>query len=278
MAPHLRSFAKALDAPFLLPANLVEFEDSNLFNKSTRATIHNLVNIKYLSFVCSSYSSGLPHIHLPRLSQLELCVYLSSVGDAFVTYNHFELPFLTHLQMILICSQMKIPTQVFQPISSSTVSSLVLAWFHYPPRIHSVSDIELDLSLLCTMPNLQFLTVKDCSNINLFLGGLSILSGKKVIFPKMSTLDINCEHNHDLSEGLLDMHILVELLQSRRDHGALREFYITWERGLVNDDADTCSRWEQLSAPGGGIQISAFIEGGVTFLILLLSTERFVGL
>ncbi|KAK0207279.1 hypothetical protein IW262DRAFT_1420758 [Armillaria fumosa] len=256
ITPRLRSFTKSMKAPFLLPANVVKFIDGVPFDADTRATLNSLVNIEHLSILCSWYSSGQPPIHLLRLSQLELEVNLRSVGDAFVTYNHFELPFLAHLQMTLICSHTKIPTQVLQPISSSTVSSLVLKRFHCRTWKYSVSDIELDPSSLCKLPNLQCLTVEDCPNINPFLSALSILPGKNVVFPKMSKLDIKC-----VSGGVLDMRILVELAQSRRDHGALRKFKITWPGRLVNDDADTCSRWRQLSAPGGGMQISVSIEG-----------------
>ncbi|KAK0479821.1 hypothetical protein EDD18DRAFT_1440519 [Armillaria luteobubalina] len=256
VAPHLRSFTKTMKARFLLPANIVKFMDGVPFDADTRAILNSLVNIEHLSILCSWYSSGLPQIHLPRLSKLQLEVNLCSVGDAFVTYNHFELPFLTHLQMTLICSQTKIPTQVFQPISSSTVSSLVLTWFHCPTRIHSVSDIELDPSSLCKLPNLQCLTVKDCPKINLFLRALSVLPGKNMIFPKMSKLDIK-----SVSGDVLDMRILVELVQSRRDHGALRKFKITCHQRLLNNDAGIHRRWRRLSAPGAGIQISASIKG-----------------
>ncbi len=85
------------------------------------------------------------------------------------------------------------------------------------------------------------------------------------MFPKMSTLDIKCGRDFRLSEDLLDIHILVELVQSRRDQGSLREFKMTWQQGLVNDGADARSRWQQLTAPGGGMQISASIKGQYNF-------------
>ncbi|KAK0436275.1 hypothetical protein EV421DRAFT_2038839 [Armillaria borealis] len=261
VAPRLWSFTKTLDAPFLLPANLVEFDDSCPFNKNTCTTLHNLVNIEILSISCGSYSSELPRIRLPRLSQLELTMNLRSLSTAFVTYNHFELPFLTHLQMLLIFSHPKVPPQVLQPISSSTVTSLILTWFQCLSQKYSASDIELDLSSLCRLRNLQCLTVEYCPNINPFLTALSIHPGRNVIFPKMSKLDIKCGLDFGWSEDLLDMHILVELVQSRRDQGALREFKLAWQQGLVNDNADTRSLWQRLSAPGGGIQISASIKG-----------------
>ncbi|SJL02798.1 uncharacterized protein ARMOST_06135 [Armillaria ostoyae] len=260
VAPRLRSFTQTSHAPFLLPANLVEFDDTFPFNVHTYTTLRRLVNIETLSLSCISYSSELPRIRLPRLSQLELTVNLRSLSAAFVTYNHFELPFLTHLQMSLIFSHPKVPPQVLQPISSSKVTSLILTWFHCLSRKYSASDIELDLSSLCRLPNLQCLTVEDCPNINPFLGALSIHPGRNVLFPKMSKLDINCGRDFGLSEDLLDMHILVELIQSQRDQGALREFKMTWQRGLINDDADTRGRWQQLSTPGGGMQISASIK------------------
>ncbi len=105
MAPRLRSFTKSMKAPFLLPANVVKFIDDLPFDADTRATLHSLVNIENLSISCSSYSSELPRIHLPKLSQLELTMDLRSLGAAFVTYNHFEFPFLTHLRMSLIFSR-----------------------------------------------------------------------------------------------------------------------------------------------------------------------------
>ncbi|KAK0436279.1 hypothetical protein EV421DRAFT_1832874 [Armillaria borealis] len=261
VAPCLRSFTKSLDAPFVLPANLVKFSDDLPFDADTRATFHSLVNIETLSILCSSYSSELPRIHLPRLSQLELTVGLRNLGTALVTYNHFELPFLTHLQMTLIFSHTKVPPQVLQPISSSTVTSLILTWFHCLSRKYSASDIGLDLSSLCRLPNLQCLTVEDCPNINPFLDALAIRPRRNTIFPKMSELDIKFGPDFAMSDDVLDTHILVELVQSRRDEGALREFKMTWQHGLVNDDANTRGRWQQLSAPGGGMQISASIKG-----------------
>ncbi|KAK0207274.1 hypothetical protein IW262DRAFT_1498717 [Armillaria fumosa] len=261
VAPRLLTFLRCMKAPFLLPVNVIGFIDDLPFDANTRATIHNIVNIEYLSISCSLYSSKLPRIHLPRVSLLDLTMDLHSLGAAFVTYNHFEFPFLTRLKMTLNLSRAKIPRQVLQPISSSTVSSLILKWSHSDVRICSVLDIELDLSLLCTLPNLQCLTVEDCPNINPFLVALSIHPIKNVIFPKMSKLDILCGREYGLSENFLDMHILVELIQSRRDKGALREFKMMWPWGLTNDGADTRSRWRQLGAPGGGIQISASING-----------------
>ncbi|KAK0436268.1 hypothetical protein EV421DRAFT_1132741 [Armillaria borealis] len=261
VAPRLRSFTMILDAPFVLPANLVEFDDSCPFNKNTCTTLRHLVNIETLSISCSSYSSELPRIHLPKPSQLDLTMDLRSLGTPFVTYNHFDLPSLTHLKIFFLYSQPTISPQVPQPIHSSTVTSLTLTWFHCISLKLSASDFELDLSSYCRLPNLRCLTVGDCPNINPFLGALSIHPGRNVMFPKMSKLDIKCGYDHRLSGDVLDMHILVELVQSRRDQGALRNFRLAWQRGLVNDDADTRSRWQQLSAPGGRIQISASIKG-----------------
>ncbi|KAK0207277.1 hypothetical protein IW262DRAFT_1443535 [Armillaria fumosa] len=272
VAPRLRSFTRSMNAPFLLPVNVVQFIDDLPFDANTRATLHNLVNIERLSISCSSYSSELPRIHLPRLSQLELEVDLRCLEAAFITYNHFDFPSLSHLQMSLILSHTKIPRQVLQPISSSTVSSLILTWINHLSQKYSASDIVLDFSSLCMLPNLQCLTVEYCPNINPFLGALCILPGKNVMFPKMSTLDVKCEpdyaltedplcSHYTLSKDPLNMHILVELLQSRRDQGALRKFKIIWQEGVVNDDVDIRSRWQQLSSPGGGIQISALIAG-----------------
>ncbi|KAK0466626.1 hypothetical protein IW261DRAFT_1373321, partial [Armillaria novae-zelandiae] len=262
VAPRLRYFVKTWDAPFLLPANLVDFEDSAPFNENTCTTLRHLVNIKYLSISCSSYSSELPQIDLPRLSELKLKVNLYGwKWDAFCTYNHFKFPFLTHLQMMLTSSDTEIPTRVPQPISSSTVSSLILTWINQFSWQDSSGGILRKLFSLCELPNLQRLTVEYCPNINCFLDALYILPRKNVMFPKMSTLDIKCVPMCNFHADLLDMHILVDLLQSRRDRGALHEFNITWRWGVVNDDADTRSRWQQLCAPGGGIQISGFIEG-----------------
>ncbi|KAK0218507.1 hypothetical protein EDD85DRAFT_961522 [Armillaria nabsnona] len=266
VAPRLRSFIKSMKAPFLLPANLIKFSDCLPFDADTRATLHSLVNVETISISCSSYSSELPRIHLPRLSQLELTMDLQSVGNAFVMYNHFDLPFLTHLQMTLFFHT-KVPLPVLQPISSPTVTSLTLTWFHSVSQQFSASRIKLDLSSLCRLPNLQCLTVKDCANINPFLRALSIHPGRNVIFPNMSKLDIKCGHDFGMSDDVLDMRILVDLVQSRRDQGALRNFQVAWQRGLVNDDADTCSRWQRLSVPGGGIQISASIKGGLDIVL-----------
>ncbi|PBK84480.1 hypothetical protein ARMGADRAFT_1088484 [Armillaria gallica] len=257
VAPHLRSFTKSLQPTFLLPANLVEFYDSNPFNENTCTTLRHLVNIENLSLSCSSYSSALPRIFLPRLSQLRLKMDRQRVGTAFVTYNHFDLPSLTHLKIWFSYSQPMVPPQIPQPIHSSTVTSLTLTWAPFMSQKISASDIGLDLRL----PNLRCLTVEDCPNINPLLGSLSIHPGRNAMFPKMSKLDISCGRNFGSSEDFLDMHALVELVHSRRVHGALRSFQVAWQRGLVNDDADTRSRWQQLSAPGGGIQISASIKG-----------------
>ncbi|KAK0479829.1 hypothetical protein EDD18DRAFT_1440537 [Armillaria luteobubalina] len=257
VAPCLRSFSKMLDAQFLLPSNLAEFEDYDPFNTNTHATLHSLVNIEKLTIQCSSYSSELPRIQLPRLAQLELKVDLRSLGEAFVTSNHFEFPFLTHLHLDLRFYHETITPLVLQPISSSTVSSLTLTWTHIlPPSL--IPNIGSYVSSLVTLPNLRRLTLRGSPNMNTFLGALSILPGKDVIFPKMSTLDIKCEYDN---EDYLNMHILVELIQSRIYHGALREFNIMWQRGVVSYDADIRSRWQQLSSPGGGIQISASIRG-----------------
>ncbi|KAK0429844.1 hypothetical protein EV421DRAFT_2091611 [Armillaria borealis] len=261
VAPRLWSFTKTLDAPFLLPANLVEFDDSCPFNKNTCTTLRHLVNIEILSLSCSLYSSELPRIHLPRLSQLRLKMDRRSVGTAFVTYNHFDLPSLTHLKILYLHSQPMLPLQAPQPIHSSTVTSLTLVWSPFMSWNFSALDIQLEISSYSMLINLRCLTVEDCSNINSFLAALSILPGKNVIFPKMSKLDINCGRDNNFPEVPLDMHILVKLVQSRRAQGALREFKLAWQRELVNDDTDTRSRWQQLSAPGGGIQISASIKG-----------------
>ncbi|KAK0185333.1 hypothetical protein F5146DRAFT_1072442, partial [Armillaria mellea] len=264
VAPRLRSFTKSSGTPFLLLTNLVDFCDTQAFHKNTLTTLRGIVNIETLSLCCSIYSSELPRVHLPRLSQLELRVDPFILGAAFITYNHFDLPSLTHLQMTLIFShgmtRMAIP-HVVQPINSSTVTSLILTWtYDIYPEI-SASDVDLDLSSFCRLPNLRCLTVEDCPNINPFLKALSIHPRRDVMFPKLSRLDIKCGRDSALSKDLLDMQILVTLVQSRRDQGALRKFRLAWKRGLVNDDADTRSRWRQLTMPGGGIQISASIKG-----------------
>ncbi|KAK0491715.1 hypothetical protein EDD18DRAFT_539489 [Armillaria luteobubalina] len=105
VAPRLRSFTKTLDAQFLLPANLVEFDDSTPFNENTRATLRYLVNVETLSLSCSSYSSELPKIRLPRLSHLRLSANGQTVSTAFLTYNHFDLPSLTHLKVFSFFSK-----------------------------------------------------------------------------------------------------------------------------------------------------------------------------
>ncbi|KAK0466619.1 hypothetical protein IW261DRAFT_1426758 [Armillaria novae-zelandiae] len=146
--------------------------------------------------------------------------------------------------------------QAHQPIRSSTVTHLTLTWIPTGP-----SDSSMDLALehsYSTLTNLRYLTVKYWPNMNRFLGTLCIRPGN-VIFPKMSELGVFSSFDH----SRLDMHILVELIQSRRDQGDLREFNITWQWGVINYDADTRRQWQQLCAPGGGIQISASIKGGV---------------
>ncbi|KAK0185338.1 hypothetical protein F5146DRAFT_1072458 [Armillaria mellea] len=260
VAPRLRSFTTTLDAPFLLPANLVEFINLESFTEKTYTTLRELVNIEDLTLSCGSYSSELPRIYLPRVSQLQLRTSEQNVGTAFVTYDHFDLPSLAHLHIVFISKGQMLPSQVVQPIRSSTVTNLTLTWSLFISQKPFTMDIVLDLFPYCRLPNLQHLTVKGCSHINPFLRALSILPGKNVIFPKMSALDIQCSHFFGF-EDLLDMHILVELVQSRIDQGALREFDVWWKKGLFNDDADTRSRWQQLSALGGGIQISASIKG-----------------
>ncbi|KAK0491697.1 hypothetical protein EDD18DRAFT_539210 [Armillaria luteobubalina] len=261
VAPRLRSFTKIFDAPFLLPANLVEFDDGNLFNENTCTTLRQLVNIQTLSLSCSPYSSESPRIRLPRASQLELRVVGQTTGLTSVTYNNFDLPSLTHLKVMFYSLQLMVPRPVPQPMHSSTVTRLTVTWSLSHPHKFSAVDIEQHLSSYNTLRNLCCFTIKDCPNIRPFLLALSIRSGKNVIFPKLSKVDIIWERDAGLSEDALDMHILVELIQSRRDQGALREFNMKWERRLVNDDADTRSRWQQVSAPGGGIQISASIKG-----------------
>ncbi|KAK0491699.1 hypothetical protein EDD18DRAFT_1185997 [Armillaria luteobubalina] len=146
--------------------------------------------------------------------------------------------------------------QTLQPMRSSTVTRLILTWCLFIPDEFLASYIELELSSYSTLTNLQCLTVETCPHINTFLRALSTRPGRNIMFPKMSKLDIESG-----SGDVLDMRILVELVESRRDQGALREFKIMWQQGFVNDDADTRSRWQQLCAPGGGIQISASITG-----------------
>ncbi|KAK0479845.1 hypothetical protein EDD18DRAFT_1364106 [Armillaria luteobubalina] len=260
-APRLRSFTKTLDAPFLLPANLVEFNDRISFNENTCTTLRHLVNIQILSLSCSSYSSETPRIRLPRVSQLELRMDRQNTVPTSLTYNHFDLPSLTHLKVKFFSLQLMVPRPVPQPMHSSTVTRLTLTWSLYQLHKFSAVDIEQDLSSYNTLRNLCCLSVKDCPNISPFLHALSIRSGKNVIFPKLSKVDIIWQRDAGSSDDALDMHILVELIQSRRDQGALREFNMKWEQRLVNDDADTRSRWQQVSAPGGGIQISASIKG-----------------
>ncbi|KAK0466635.1 hypothetical protein IW261DRAFT_1683578 [Armillaria novae-zelandiae] len=256
VAPRLRSFRKIWDLPFLLPANLVEFADYNPFNENTCATLRHLVNIRILSLSFSEYSSESPRICLPRVSQLELRKTRQDVDTASLTYNHFDLPSLTYLKILTFPSRPPLVSrQAPQPMRSSTVTHLTLTWSPISGGPPSVLELEHSYS---TLTNLRCLTIVGWPNINPFLGILSIRPGRNVIFPKMSELDVFCDIDYGFS---LDMHILVELIQSRRDQGALREFKITWEHGFVNYDADTRSRWQQLCAPGGGIQISASIEG-----------------
>ncbi|KAK0491702.1 hypothetical protein EDD18DRAFT_539348 [Armillaria luteobubalina] len=260
VAPRLRSFEKTLDLPFLLPANLVEFEDSDQFNKNTCTILRHLVNIRTLSLMCSSYSSQSPRIRLPRVSQLKLHTQLAP-NTASQIYNHFDLPSLKHLKIFFLFSEPMVPRRVPQPMHSSTVTRLTLTWSRFLRHKFSAVDIKHDLFSYNTLRNLRCLIVEDCPNISSFLRALSIRSGKNVIFPKMSKLDIIWECHAGSSGDVLDMDILVELIQSRRYQGVLREFKMKWERGLANDDADTRRRWQQLSAPGGGIQISTSIKG-----------------
>ncbi|KAK0491703.1 hypothetical protein EDD18DRAFT_1334584 [Armillaria luteobubalina] len=261
VAPRLRSFHKLWDLPFLLPDNLVEFEDSIPFNENTCIILRRLVSIQTVSLWCSWYSSESPRIRLPRVSQLELTMEGQDAAPVSLTYNHFDLPSLTHLKVVFFSLEPMVPQPVPQPMHSSTVTRLTLTWSLLQPHKFSAVDIEQDLSSYNTLRNLHCLTIKDCPDISPFLHALSIRSGKNVIFPKMSKLDIIWGWHAGLFEDALDMDILVELIQSRRDQGALREFRLTWQLGLVNDDADTRRRWQQLSAPGGGIQISASIKG-----------------
>ncbi|KAK0466628.1 hypothetical protein IW261DRAFT_1521023 [Armillaria novae-zelandiae] len=162
--------------------------------------------------------------------------------------------------------------QAHQPMCSSTVTHLTLTCTPLS-RYDSPVDLELEPSY-STLTNLRCLTIVGSPNINPFLSTLFIRPGRNVIFPKMSELGVFSSNQH----SRLDMHILIELIQSRRDHGALREFKMTRRQGVVNYDADTRSRWQQLRSPGGGIKISASIEGDVAFLILVLLTERVAGL
>ncbi|KAK0467613.1 hypothetical protein IW261DRAFT_1680124 [Armillaria novae-zelandiae] len=273
VAPRLRSFRKTCDLPFLLPANLVEFHDHNPFNENTCTTLRHLVNIRILSLSCSAYSSESPRICLPRVSQLELKRNGQAVGTASLTYNRFDLPSLTHLKIWtfpLRKPMVSLPAP--QPMRSSTVTHLTLTGTPFNRHDSSV-DLELEASY-STLTNIRCFTLKNWPKMDRFLGTLSIHPGRNVIFPKMSELGVCCSDYY----SRLDMHILVELIQSRRDQGALRKFNITWRGGDVNYDADTRSRWQQLCVPGGGVQISASIGGGVTFLKLLLSTEKFAGL
>ncbi|KAK0467615.1 hypothetical protein IW261DRAFT_1573909 [Armillaria novae-zelandiae] len=81
-------------------------------------------------------------------------------------------------------------------------------------------DLALEQSY-STLTNVRCLTVKEWPKMDDLLGTLCIRPGRNVIFPKMSEL---------------------ELIESRRDQGALREFNITWQWGVINYDADTRSR------------------------------------
>ncbi|KAK0466598.1 hypothetical protein IW261DRAFT_1113505 [Armillaria novae-zelandiae] len=256
VAPRLRFFSKTLDLRILLPANLVEFHDSHPFNENTCTTLHHLVNIRILSLSCSAYSSVSPRIYLPRVSQLELRRGQQAVDTAFLTYNHFDLPSLTHLEILAFpLRKPMVSPQAHQPIRSSTVTHLTLTRIPTGP-----SDSSMDLALehsYSTLTNVRCLTVKYWPNMNRFLGILCIRPRSNVIFPKMSQLGVFSSNNH----SPLNMHILVELLQPRRDQGALREFNITWQWGVINYDAYTRRQWQQLCGPGGGIQISASIKG-----------------
>ncbi|KAK0467621.1 hypothetical protein IW261DRAFT_1058788 [Armillaria novae-zelandiae] len=256
VAPRLCSFKKTCDLPFLLPDNLVEFEDSNPFNENTCTTLRHLVNIRTLSLLCSAYSSESPRICLPRVSQLGLKMNRQAVGTTSLTYNHFDLPSLTHLQIQSFhLKESMVSPQAPQPIRSSTVTHLTLTGSQFSRYNFSV-DLELQASY-STLTNIRCLTLENWPKMGRFLGTLSLHPGRNVIFPKMSELGVFRSNNH----SRLDMHILVELIQSRRDQGALREFNITWRGRVVNCDADTRSRWQRLRAPGGGIQISASIKG-----------------
>ncbi|KAK0467589.1 hypothetical protein IW261DRAFT_1680070 [Armillaria novae-zelandiae] len=273
VAPRLCSFRKTWDRRLLLPANLVKFHDSYPFNENICTILRQLVNIRILSLSYSAYSSESPRICLPRVSQLELKSSGEAVETASLTYNHFDLPSLTHLKIQAFpWKEPMVSPQAHQPICSSTVTHLTLT------RIPvGSSDSSMYLALehsYSTLTNLRCLTVNDWPKMACLLGTLCIHPRRNMIFPKMSQLGVLRTKNH----SRLNMHILVELIQSRRDQGALCEFNIIWKGGVVKYDADTCSRWQQLCAPGGGIEISASIEGGVTFLILLLLTERFAGL
>ncbi|KAK0479833.1 hypothetical protein EDD18DRAFT_844869 [Armillaria luteobubalina] len=163
-----------------------------------------------------------------------------TMGTAFLTYSHFDLPSLKHLFVEPFFPQKMVPRA---PMHSSTVNHLTLRWSQSRPPKISMLDIELELSSYSTLTNLRCLTIEACPNINFFLGALSICPEKDVIFPQVSELDI-----------------ILELIQSQTDQGALREFKMTWERGLVNDDVHTRRRWQKISAPGG-IQISGSIKG-----------------
>ncbi|KAK0479835.1 hypothetical protein EDD18DRAFT_1364099 [Armillaria luteobubalina] len=260
VAPRLRSFKKGSDAPFSLPDHLVEFEDFDSFNENTCTTLRHLVNVETLTLSCSSYSSELPKIHLPRLSHLQLRTSGQTASPAFLTYSHFDLPSLTHITLLFSYEELLLDLAI-NVIHSSTVTSLSLIWPSSLSRKYLASNIQPHLSSQFVLPNLRCLTIESCPYINAFLGELSVGPRMSMIFPQVSKLDIISGHDLDFSEDALNMHILVELIQSRRDQGALREFKMKWERGLVKDDADTCSRWQQLSGPGGGIQISASIKG-----------------
>ncbi|KAK0479828.1 hypothetical protein EDD18DRAFT_844824 [Armillaria luteobubalina] len=260
VAPRLRSFRKGLDAPFLLPDNLVVFEDSDPFNENTYTTLRYLVNVNTVSLECSPYSNASPKIHLPKLSKLLLRTDRCMLSTAFMTYNRFDHPSLTHITLFFFYGQI-LPIEAVNAIQSSTVTSLTLMWSSFVPQNYLALDTQPHLSYLFALPNLRCLTVEGCPYINAFLGELSIGPRMNMILSKMSKLVIICGYDLRFSKDVLDMHILVELIQSRRDQGALREFKLTWRQGLVNDDVDTRRRWQQLGAPGGGIQISASIKG-----------------
>ncbi|KAK0466622.1 hypothetical protein IW261DRAFT_1113724 [Armillaria novae-zelandiae] len=224
VAPRLRSFRKTCDCRLLLPANLVKFHDSYPFNENTCTILCQLVNIRILSLSYSAYSSESPRICLPRVSHLELTKTRQAVDTASLTYNHFDLPSLTHLKIRAFpLREPTVSPQAPQPIRSSTVTHLTLTGTPFN-RYHSSVDFELEASY-STLTNLQCLTLEDWPNINPFLHTLSIRPGRNKIFPKMSELGVFCRNK---GGSPIDMHILVELIKSQRDQGALREFNITW--------------------------------------------------
>ncbi|KAK0474135.1 hypothetical protein EDD18DRAFT_1368049 [Armillaria luteobubalina] len=218
VAPRLRSFTTSAESPFLLPANLVEFMGTNPFNEKTSITVRHCPNIQILSLSCSSYSDQSPKIRLPRLSQLLLGMdrRMLPVDTAFVTYNHFDLPSLTHLDILFCPEQLGRPLEQLHPIHSSTVTSLTLTWPTPLSRKMSALDNQPHLSSLFALPNLLCLTVENCPKISPFLGTLSIRPEGNTIFPKMSKLVIIYRHNPGRHIDRLNLHILVELIQSRK--------------------------------------------------------------